>query len=53
MKKLGMNSLQASLSGYNLLTFTPFIFGDPETSVSDAPSYPLQRTYTLSIKVGF
>jgi TonB-linked SusC/RagA family outer membrane protein len=53
MKKLGLETLQASLSGYNLLTFTPFIFGDPETSVSDAPSYPLQRTYTLSIKVGF
>lgn len=53
MKKLGLNKLQLSLSGYNLLTFTPFIFGDPESSTSDSPGYPLQRTYTLSLKVGF
>lgn len=53
MKKLGLNKLQLSLSGYNLLTFTPFIFGDPETSTNDSPGYPLQRTYTLGLKVGF
>lgn len=53
MKKLGLNKLQLSLSAYNLFTFTPFIFGDPETNTSDSPSYPLQRTYTMSVKVGF
>lgn len=53
MKKLGLNKLQLSLSGYNLLTFTPFIFGDPESSTNDSPGYPLQRTYTLALKVGF
>lgn len=53
MKKLGMDNLQMSLSGYNLLTFTPFIWGDPETRVEVAPSYPLQRTFTLSLKAGF
>ncbi len=53
MKKLGMNSLQLSLSGYNLLTFTPYIWGDPETTASAQPSYPLQRTYTASLKIGF
>ena len=53
MKKLGLNKLQLSLSGYNLLTFTPFIFGDPEARTNDSPSYPLQRTYTLALKVGF
>lgn len=53
MKTLGMKTFQLSLSGYNLLTFTPFIWGDPETRVNVAPSYPLQRTYTLTAKIGF
>lgn len=53
LKKLGMRSMQAALSGYNLLTFTPYIFGDPETRASDKPSYPLQKTYTFSLKLNF
>lgn len=53
MKSIGMNRLQVSLSGYNLLTFTPYKWGDPETRASASPSYPLQRTYTLSVKLGF
>jgi hypothetical protein len=53
MKKLGLNQLQLSLSAYNLLTFSPYIWGDPETRASNAPSYPLQRTYTASIKFAF
>lgn len=53
MKKIGLTNLQLGLSGYNLLTFTPFIWGDPETRVDDGPSYPLQRTYTMTLKVGF
>ena len=53
MKKLKMNMLQLSFSGYNLLTFTPYLWGDPEARASNAPSYPLPRTYTLSLKLGF
>ena len=53
MKKLGMNQLQLSLSAYNLLTFTPYLWGDPEARASTTPSYPLQRTYTASLKIGF
>lgn len=53
MKVIGLNQLQLSLSGYNLLTMSPYKWGDPETRASNAPSYPLQRTYTASIKVGF
>ena len=41
------------LRGSNLLTFSPYKWGDPETRASNAPSYPLQRTYTASLKVGF
>lgn len=51
--KLGINSMQVALSGYNLLTFTPFIWGDPETKTSSSPSYPLQKTYTISLKLNF
>ncbi len=53
MKKLGMNQLQLAFSGYNLLTFTPYKWGDPEARASSSPSYPLQKTYTFSLKVGF
>lgn len=53
MKKLGMSTCQLALSGYNLLTFTPYIWGDPETRASDSPSYPLSKTYSLSLKLGF
>ena len=53
MKKLGLNQLQLALSGYNLFTITPYKFGDPEARASTQPSYPLQRTYTASVKLGF
>ncbi len=53
MKKMGMNQLQLAFSGYNLLTFTPYIWGDPEAKATTSPSYPLQKTYMLSLKVGF
>lgn len=52
-KSLGMSKFEVTLSGYNLLTFTPYTWGDPETTASNAPSYPLQRTYTISLNVGF
>ena len=53
LKALGINRAQVALSGYNLLTFTPYIWGDPETRASTSPSYPLQRTYTASLKLNF
>jgi len=53
MKVLGLNQLQLALSGYNLFTITPYKFGDPEARASSTPSYPLQRTYTASLKLGF
>lgn len=51
MKNIGLSSAQISLSGYNLLTFSPYIWGDPETRASSSPSYPLQKTYTLGLKL--
>ena len=53
LKKLGMTGLQLALSAYNLFTITPYKFGDPEARASTTPSYPLQRTYTASVKIGF
>ena len=52
-KSIGMTKCELTLSGYNLLTFTPYKWGDPETTASSSPSYPLQRTYTISLNVGF
>lgn len=53
MQKIKLNTFQLAFSGYNLLTFTPYLWGDPETRASNAPSYPLSRTYSLSLKLGF
>ena len=53
MRSIGLNQLQLAFSGYNLFTITPYIWGDPETRASASPSYPLQRTYTVSLKLGF
>ena len=53
MKKVGLRNIQVALSAYNLLTFSPYIWGDPETRASATPSYPLQKTYTASLKFNF
>lgn len=53
MKKIGLTQLQLALSAYNLFTITPYKWGDPETKASSSPTYPLQRTYTVGLKVGF
>ena len=52
-KKIGMTKCEVTLSGFNLFTLTPYEWGDPETRASNSPSYPLQRTYTVSLNVGF
>lgn len=52
-KRIGVTKCELTLSGYNLLTFTPYKWGDPETRASSSPSYPLQRTYTVGLNIGF
>ena len=52
-KKIGVDRAQLALSGYNLLTFTPYIWGDPESRATTSPTYPLTRTFTLSLKLNF
>lgn len=53
MKRLGMSTMQLAFSGYNLWTLTPYLWGDPEARASSSPAYPLSKTYTLSLKLGF
>lgn len=53
MKKIGVKSLQLSFSAYNLFTFTKYKWGDPENRASASPDYPLTRTYTAGLKIGF
>lgn len=53
MKKLGLSQLRLSLSAYNLFTISGYKWGDPENRASSSPSYPLTRTYTASLQVGF
>ena len=53
MQRIKLNTLQVSLSGYNVLTFTSYKWGDPESRVSNAPTYPLTRSFALGLKVGF
>ena len=53
MKKVGIRQLQLSLSAYNLFTITGYKWGDPENRASSSPDYPLTRTYTAGLKVGF
>ena len=52
-KKLGIKNLQLSFSAYNLFTITGYKWGDPENRASSSPDYPLTRTYTVGLKVGF
>lgn len=54
MKKIKLNQCVVSLTAYNLLTFSPFKFGDPESRTSsDDAQYPLTRTIALGLKLGF
>ena len=49
-KKLGIKSLVFSLSGYNLLTFSPLKIVDPE---EQAGQYPLTKLYNIGMTINF
>ena len=52
-KKLGINSLGLSFTGYNLLTFSPMDFEDPETVADNSGQYPLVKTYNIALNINF
>ena len=51
--RIGVNSLNVSFTGYNLLTFTNLTFQDPETVSNNDGVYPLVKTYNLSLNINF
>lgn len=52
-KKLGINSLALTFTGYNLLTFSPMDFEDPETIANNSGQYPLVKTYNIGLNINF
>ena len=53
LKPLGIKSLELSLTGYNLLTFSPLDILDPESLATNNGGYPLVKNYSLGLNVNF
>jgi TonB-linked SusC/RagA family outer membrane protein len=54
LSKLKMSNLTVFMSGKNLYTFTKWLGSDPESGNIDASNqYPMPRTFTLGVNVGF
>lgn len=53
LKKLGMQSLSFTLSGYNLLTFSSLKIIDPEGQTTRTGDYPLVKLYNLGLNINF
>lgn len=53
LKKIGINSLGITFSGYNLLTFTPLKYIDPESVTTNSGSYPLVKVYSFGLNLNF
>lgn len=52
-RKVSVESLRIYFNAYNLLTFSPLDFVDPEHPSSDSYMYPLNRTISLGINCKF
>ena len=53
LKKLGVNSLGLTFSGYNLLTFSPLKYLDPESNPGRMGDYPLVKLYSFGLNLNF
>lgn len=53
LKAIGANSLGLSLTGYNLLTFSPLDILDPESMGNNEGAYPLVKVYSLGVNINF
>ena len=53
LKKLGLNAVTLSFSGYNLLTFSPMKLADPESTTNNQGEYPLCRLYSFGLNLNF
>ena len=53
LKKIGVESLQFTLSGYNLFTFSPLKIIDPEGQTTRTGDYPLVKLYNFGLNINF
>lgn len=53
LKKLGISSLGLTFSGYNLLTFSPLKYLDPESNPDRFGDYPLIKLYSFGLNLNF
>lgn len=53
LKKIGINSLSLTFSGYNLFTFSPLKYLDPESVPDRFGDYPLIKVYSLGLNLNF
>ena len=52
VSRVGLSSARLSFSGQNLATLTDFTIADPEAG-SQQEAYPLVRTFTIGLNIGF
>ena len=53
LKKIGVESLVFTLSGYNLFTFSSLKIIDPEGQTTRTGDYPLVKLYNLGLNINF
>lgn len=53
LKKIGVNSLGITFSGYNLLTISPLKYLDPESVTNNFGDYPLIKLYSFGLNLNF
>lgn len=53
LKKLGISSMGLTFSGYNLLTFSPLKYLDPESDPDRFGDYPLVKLYSFGLNLNF
>jgi hypothetical protein len=53
LKRLKIERCAVSFSGYNIFTISGFNWGDPESYTTDAPQYPLTKSYSLGLQLNF
>lgn len=53
LAKANISEMRVFVNAYNILTFSPLDFVDPEHPSSDAYMYPLNRTFSLGLNLKF
>ena len=53
LKKIGIKTMGITFSGYNLLTFSPLKYVDPEGLTNNTGNYPLVKLYSFGLNLNF